>query len=114
MQFRRPSDSGVIWKGWNSARAEYKPWGLEAVSENEPSVRIAALVQGLLAKHDIHTQVDPDADLREAGLTSLDMVNLTLAVEGEFDVFIPADKMTPEHFRSISSIEALVGALEPA
>jgi acyl carrier protein len=76
--------------------------------------RIAVLVRTLLAKHDIHADPAPDADLRAAGLTSLDMVNLTLAVEGEFDVFIPAEQMTPEHFRSISTLGALVSGLEPA
>ena len=76
--------------------------------------RIGALVQELLAKHNIGAAVGRDDDLRAVGLTSLDMVNLTLAVEGEFDLFIPAEKMTPEHFRTIASINALVGLLEPA
>jgi acyl carrier protein len=76
--------------------------------------RIAALVRNLLAKHDIHVEPALDADLRQAGLTSLDMVNLTLAVEGEFDVFIPAEQMTPEHFHSIATIQALVLGLAPA
>jgi acyl carrier protein len=87
------------------------------MSETETTTRahrIAALVQGLLAKHDIHAVPPPEADLREAGLTSLDMVNLTLGVEGEFDIFIPAEQMTPEHFRSIASIEALVLSLQAA
>ena len=87
------------------------------MSETEPASpaqRIAVLVRALLAKHDIDTQPAPDADLRQAGLTSLDMVNLTLAVEGEFDVFIPAERMVPEHFRSIAAIEALVAGLNPA
>ena len=53
-------------------------------------------------------------DLREAGLTSLDMVNLMLAVEAEFDIEIPQADMTPENFRSIETIEALVAVLEPA
>jgi acyl carrier protein len=82
--------------------------------DNSGERRIARIVQGLLAKHDIQAQPGVEDDLRAAGLTSLDMVNLTLAVEGEFDVFIPAEQMTPEHFRSIASILAVVGALEPA
>jgi acyl carrier protein len=76
--------------------------------------RIGALVQGLLARRGVSGGVAADADLRASGLTSLDMVNLTLAVEGEFDLFIPAEKMTPEHFRSIAAIDGLIGSLEPA
>jgi acyl carrier protein len=39
------------------------------------------------------------------------MVNLMLAVEGEFDLKISDQDMTPSNFRSIARIEALVGAL---
>lgn len=87
------------------------------MSTTEPgshAPRIAALVRNLLVKHDIHVEPATGADLRQAGLTSLDMVNLTLAVEGEFDIFIPAEQMTPEHFQSIATIEALVVGLQPA
>jgi acyl carrier protein len=81
------------------------------MSGNEASnvqVRIAALVGALLMKRGLASEVEADRPLRDAGLTSLDMVNLMLAVEGEFDLFIPQDKMTPAHFRSVQSIEALV------
>ena len=50
-------------------------------------------------------------DLRKIGLSSLDMVNLMLAVEAEFDVKIPDDEMTPQNFRSISAIDTLICAL---
>jgi acyl carrier protein len=36
------------------------------------------------------------------------MVNLMLAVEGEFDLFIPEPQMIPENFRSVAAIEALI------
>jgi acyl carrier protein len=73
--------------------------------------QISRLVAGLLAKRNIMTAPDPSADLRRAGLTSLDMVNLMLAVEGEFDIEIPQSDMTPVNFRSIASIEAVVRRL---
>jgi acyl carrier protein len=50
-------------------------------------------------------------DLRKVGLSSLDMVNLMLAVEAEFDLKIPEAEMTPQNFRSLSAIDALVTAL---
>ena len=77
-------------------------------SQSSPAGRIAALVQQLLAKRSIQTQVGRDDDLTHSGLTSLDMVNLMLAVESEFDVKIPDKDMTPANFRTVARIEALV------
>lgn len=73
--------------------------------------RIAALVAQLLAKWGIDAKVGRDEDLSESGLSSLDTVNLMLAVEAEFDVKIPDRDMTPANFRTIARIDALVGAL---
>jgi acyl carrier protein len=73
--------------------------------------RIAGLVRQLLAKRSIERTVGPDEDLAECGLSSLDMVNLMLAVESEFDVKIPDRDMTPANFRSIARIDALVAGL---
>jgi acyl carrier protein len=52
-----------------------------------------------------------DQDLREAGLSSLDTVNLMLAVEGAFDIFVPEAEMTPETFRTARAIAGLVERL---
>jgi len=73
--------------------------------------RIAALVGQLLAKRSIQRPVGRDEDLTEAGLTSLDLVNLMLAVEVEFDIKIPDRDMTPANFRTMARIDTLVGAL---
>jgi acyl carrier protein len=80
-------------------------------NDSSPVDRIADLVRGLLAKRSVNRPVGTDEDLTEAGLTSLDMVNLMLAVESEFGLKIPDRDMTPANFRSISRIDALVGAL---
>ncbi len=72
--------------------------------------RILALVNTLLAKKGRPTAC-VDQDLRAAGLSSLDTVNLMLAVEGEFDLFLPQGEMTPENFRSAAAIAALVDRL---
>ena len=55
-----------------------------------------------------------DADLREAGLTSMATVKLMLAVEAAYDVAIPDAELTPENFRSIAAIEALLERLHAA
>ena len=70
--------------------------------------QITAIVQGLLAKRAGPVAVTPDQNLTDAGLTSLDMVGLMLAVEDEFGIEIPQRRMTPANFRSIAAIENLV------
>lgn len=73
--------------------------------------RVTALVRQLLAKRSIVAPVGRDDDLAASGLSSLDLVNLMLAVEAEFDVKIPDRDMTPANFRTMARIEALLGAL---
>jgi acyl carrier protein len=77
-------------------------------TNSSPAERIAALVGQLLAKRSIQRRVGRDEDLTEAGLTSLDLVNLMLAVEAEFDIKIPDRDMTPANFRTMARIEALL------
>jgi acyl carrier protein len=76
-----------------------------------PGDRIVDVVQRLLTERSISRPVRSDDDLREVGLTSLDMVNLMLSVEAEFDLEIPEVDITTANFRSISTISSLVTAL---
>ena len=69
------------------------------------------VVRRLLAERSISRPLSSDDDLREIGLTSLDMVNLMLSVEAEFDLEIPEVDITPANFRSISTISSLVATL---
>jgi acyl carrier protein len=78
---------------------------------NSGADRVALLVQRLLAKRAIDRSLGRDDSLAEAGLSSLDIVNLMLAVEAEFDLKIPQREMTPANFRSIARIDALVRSL---
>jgi acyl carrier protein len=75
--------------------------------------RVTALVRALLDKRSIDRTVGYEDDLGESGLSSLDIVNLMLAVEAEFDLQIPELDMRPANFRSIARIEALVANLTP-
>ena len=74
-------------------------------------VTVTDVVRRILEARSIAQPVQPHADLREAGLTSLDMVSLVLSVESEFDVKIPERDITPTNFRSIVTIETLVARL---
>lgn len=76
--------------------------------------RITALVRIILEKRAITRSVNRDDVLSECGISSLDMVNLMLAVEAEFDLKIPDRDMTPVNFRTIARIEALVEKLRTA
>jgi acyl carrier protein len=73
--------------------------------------RIITLVQSILKKRSIDRTIGRDDDLSDSGISSLDMVNLMLAVEAEFKIKIPDRDMTPSNFRSVGQIEALVERL---
>ena len=79
----------------------------EASSEE----RIGAAVRRLLAERGITRSFTAHEELRDVGLTSLDMVNLVLAVEAELSVSIPEAEITPANFRSVATIETLVAGL---
>ena len=79
--------------------------------EASPEQRITAGVRRLLTDRGITRSFTAHEDLREVGLTSLDMVNLVLAVEAELAVSIPEAEITPANFRSVATIEALVTGL---
>ncbi|CCE00509.1 phosphopantetheine-binding protein [Bradyrhizobium sp. STM 3809] len=72
------------------------------------SSRVIALVRDILAQNSISADVPIDAKLVDVGLTSMDMVNLMLAIEAEFDFTIPQELITPENFQSVASLERLV------
>jgi acyl carrier protein len=79
------------------------------MSDGTARARITAIVQALLAKRaGAPRDVAPDESLTDAGLTSLDMVNLMLAVEDAFEIEIPQTRMTPANFRTVEAIESLV------
>jgi acyl carrier protein len=73
--------------------------------------RIAGVVQRLLAEHLIDHIVGAEEDLRQAGLSSLDMVSLVLSVEEEFELMVPEVSIMPSNFRSIAAISLLVESL---
>jgi hypothetical protein len=48
---------------------------------------------------------------REVLLPYLNMVNLMISVEAEFDLMIPVEDITPANFRSIAAISRLIAKL---
>ena len=72
--------------------------------------RIFKLVKGILEQNSLAADVAPSTKLVDAGLTSMDMVNLMLGVEAEFDFTIPQTEITPENFQSVETLERMVAA----
>jgi acyl carrier protein len=72
---------------------------------------VTAVVRRMLLERSLDDAVAEDDDLRDFGLTSLDMVDLVLSVECAFDIQIPEAQITPANFRSIAAIDALLSTL---
>jgi acyl carrier protein len=70
--------------------------------------RVLALVKAILEQNAITTGIDSDSLLVDVGLTSMDMVNLMLGVEAEFDFTIPQSEITPENFQSIKTLQSMI------
>jgi acyl carrier protein len=86
---------------------------MQAVSDVQS--RLLALVKSILKQNAITAAVEPATLLVDVGLTSMDMVNLMLAVESEFDFTIPQSEITPENFQSVETLTSLVtNQLAPA
>jgi acyl carrier protein len=82
--------------------------------------KIADVVHQLLRDRSIDREFAFQDNLRDVGLTSLDMTSLVLAVEAEFSIRIPDRAITPANFLSVETIGHLVvtlsdadGALQP-
>jgi acyl carrier protein len=86
---------------------------MEAINADVQS-RILVLVKAILEQNSIASEVHSDSRLVDVGLTSMDMVNLMLGVEAEFDFSIPQAEITPENFQSVRTLERMIVAqLQP-
>jgi acyl carrier protein len=79
-----------------------------AAFTDDVQTRLLALVKTILQQNAMTAEVRSDSLLVDVGLTSMDMVNLMLGVEAEFDFTIPQDEITPENFQSIKTLERMV------
>ena len=73
--------------------------------------RIRTLLAKVLPPGHLPAQLEPAAPLIDAGVSSLDMVNLMLAIEADFDLFIPPEQVNPQNFRSLETIAVMVCGL---
>ena len=70
--------------------------------------RVTEVVRQAMPERSSIAPLANDSDLYDAGLTSMAMVKLMLAVEVEFDIAIPDADLHPDNFRSIAAVEKLV------
>ncbi|HXW75344.1 MAG TPA: phosphopantetheine-binding protein [Steroidobacteraceae bacterium] len=82
-------------------------------SEPQPALRdrLLRLVAQILGKPEAAASLPVEGRLSELGMSSIKMVSLMLAVEVEFDLTIPQGDITPDNFRSVSSVEGLLAKL---
>jgi acyl carrier protein len=74
--------------------------------------RVIELIGEVLSGRSVARAVRVDEDLRfDVGLTSLDMMNLMLAIESSFALEIPEKSITPANFRSVRAISNLIAKL---
>lgn len=76
--------------------------------------RVIAIIRTVLPEKAGDRALSADDDLHERGMTSLNMVNLMLAIEAGFGIFIPRTDLHPDNFRSVRAIEALVSRIADA
>lgn len=73
--------------------------------------QVLEMVRGILSADGRKADVQVESRLADIGMSSMDMVNLMLGVEATFDLMIPQVDITPENFRSVATIEAMVTRL---
>jgi acyl carrier protein len=86
---------------------------LGAVSDDSVRSRLVGVVGALMQRRQLELPTSLDQSLRDAGLKSLDLVNMMLAVEDEFGIEIPQNLLSIDNFRTIRAIEELVAQVVP-
>ncbi len=88
------------------------------MTQNDTKVSVQAelerLTRRLLGAKLEGRRLSAEDSLVDAGLSSLDVVKLMLALEGEFDLTIPESELTPANFRTLATIENMLARLRPA
>ncbi|HMO28523.1 phosphopantetheine-binding protein [Enterovirga sp.] len=70
--------------------------------------RTRSLARKVASHHAIKPDFKTSDALVDIGLSSLDLVNLMIAVEAEFDIMIPPALLSPKNFYSIDTIARMV------
>lgn len=79
--------------------------GIQPLSTTD---RTRSLAWKVATRHAIRPDFGTSEPLVDIGLSSLDLVNLMIAVEAEFDIMIPPALLNPKNFYSIDTIARMV------
>ena len=74
--------------------------------------RVLSVVRSILEQNAITADFHPESRLVDIGLSSMDMVQLMLKVEAEFNLTLPQPEITPENFQSVKTLEVMMKRLE--
>src|SRR5260370_7809250 len=74
--------------------------------------RVLCVVRSILEQNAITADVHAESRLVDIGLGSMDMVELMLKVEAEFDLTLPQPEITPENFQSVKTPEVMMKPLQ--
>ena len=102
-------------ESWRGSRERSKQAGSEDTETMTTETDLASvtdrtmgLAHKIAADHAIKSDFRSSDALVDVGLSSLDLVNLMVAIEAEFDIMIPAASLSPKNFFSIDTISRLI------
>jgi acyl carrier protein len=79
--------------------------------------RLAPSLEQILRAHSrfiaAGADINPNMSLTSLGVDSLDIIELLVQIEGEFDLEIPPEQVTPETFATPASIWRLLCQIDP-
>jgi acyl carrier protein len=75
--------------------------------------RISTVIASVMSDRGLSPPAQAGDDLFAAGLSSMGMVALMLAIESEFDLTIPNSDLVPDNFRSVGAVQSLLSRLRP-
>ena len=58
-------------------------------------------------------EINPDTSIASLGIDSLDMFELIVCIEDDFDIAIPAERITPQTFATPATIWQLLCQIDP-
>jgi acyl carrier protein len=75
---------------------------------DETAARVMHVLKAVRARSSTPISIAEDTRLADAGFTSLEMVDVMLAIEAEFGLELPQVEITPENFTSAASIALML------
>jgi acyl carrier protein len=83
----------------------------------DTTTQLTSNIRGLIAENselELNDDISNDDDLFAAGMQSLDCVRILVAVEDEFEIEIPNDRIDRSIFSSVANLTAVVAEFTEA